>query len=121
MISSYHHRTLVVSVIVSSLTRPPRHRKRLEPGVGVADPNDESFGIAHQYHISVTFHIPPQTRPKDCLHRSLTLEPVGLEFVSCGDGKLDKVPAMGDPAHMIQVGRDRRVSTGEGQRRLARQ
>jgi hypothetical protein len=38
---------------------------------------------------------------------------------SGGDGELDEVPAMGDPAHMIQVGRDRRVSTGEGQRRMA--
>ena len=40
---------------------------------------------------------------------------------SGGDGEQDKIPAMGDPAHMIQVGRERRVSTGEGQRRMALQ
>ena len=28
---------------------------------------------------------------------------------------------MADPAHMVQVGRDRRVSAGEGQRRTALQ
>ena len=38
---------------------------------------------------------------------------------SGGDGELHEVPAMGDPAHMIQVGRDRRVSTGDVQRRMA--
>jgi hypothetical protein len=44
---------------------------------------------------------------------------VGLEFVVGGDWELDEVPAMADPAHMVQVGRNRRVSTGEGQRRMA--
>ena len=40
---------------------------------------------------------------------------------SGGDGELDEVPAVGDPAHMVQIGRDHRVSTGEGQRRVALQ
>ena len=38
---------------------------------------------------------------------------------SGGDGELDEIPAMGDPAHMIQIGGDRHVSTREGQQRLA--
>jgi hypothetical protein len=41
--------------------------------------------------------------------------------LSGGDWELDEVPAMGDPAHMVQIGRDRRVPIGEGQRRVARQ
>ena len=40
---------------------------------------------------------------------------------SGGDGELDEVPAVGDPAHMVQIGRDHRVVTGEGQRRVALQ
>lgn len=46
---------------------------------------------------------------------------VGLELASGGDGELDQAPAMRDPSHMIQVGGMRRVSTGEGQRCVARQ
>ena len=41
--------------------------------------------------------------------------------LSGGDWELDEVPAIADPAHMVQVGRDRRRSTGEGQRRVALQ
>src|SRR6267378_2657389 len=41
--------------------------------------------------------------------------------LSGGDWEVDEVPAMADPAHMVQVGRDRRLSTGEGQRRMALQ
>lgn len=33
--------------------------------------------------------------------------------------KLNEVPAMGDPAHMAQIGRGNCMSTGEGQRRVA--
>ena len=40
---------------------------------------------------------------------------------SGGDGELDEVPAVGDPAHIVQIGRDHRVLTGEGQRRVALQ
>ena len=40
---------------------------------------------------------------------------------SGGDWELDEIPAVGDPTHMIQVGRGDRVSTGEGQRRVALQ
>ena len=41
--------------------------------------------------------------------------------LSGGDGELDEIPAMGHPAHMIQVGGARHVSTRGGQRRLALQ
>ena len=41
--------------------------------------------------------------------------------LSGGDWELGEVIAMADPAHTVQVGRDRRVSTGEGQRRMALQ
>ena len=39
--------------------------------------------------------------------------------LSGGDWKLNEVPAMGDPAHMVQIGRDRRVPIGEVLRRVA--
>ena len=39
--------------------------------------------------------------------------------LSGGDWELDEVPAMGDPAHMVQISRDHRVPTGEAQRRVA--
>ena len=38
---------------------------------------------------------------------------------SGGEGELDEVPAVRDPAHIVQIGRDHRVLTGEGQRRVA--
>src|SRR6516164_488463 len=39
---------------------------------------------------------------------------------SGGDGKLDEIPAVGDPAYMVQVGRGHHwVSAGEGQWRVA--
>jgi hypothetical protein len=41
--------------------------------------------------------------------------------LSGGDWELDEVPAVRDPAHMVQIGRDHRVLTGEGQRRVALQ
>jgi hypothetical protein len=40
---------------------------------------------------------------------------------SGGDGELNEVPAVRDPAHMVQIDRDHRVLTGEGQRRVALQ
>ncbi len=40
---------------------------------------------------------------------------------SGGDGELDEVPAVRDPAHIVQIGRNHRVLTGEGQRRVALQ
>ncbi len=40
---------------------------------------------------------------------------------SGGDGELDEVPAVSDPAHLVQIGRNHRVLTGEGQRRVALQ
>jgi len=36
----------------------------------------------------------------------------------CGDGELDEVPAVGDPAHMVQITRDHRVVTGESEGRV---
>ena len=41
--------------------------------------------------------------------------------LSGGDWELDEIFAMGDPAHVVQISRDRRVPTGEGQRGVARQ
>jgi hypothetical protein len=35
---------------------------------------------------------------------------------SGGDWELDEAPAVRDPAHMVQIGRDRRAPTCEGQR-----
>ena len=35
--------------------------------------------------------------------------------------ELDQVPAVGDPTHIVQLGTGDRVSTGEGQRRVALQ
>ena len=35
--------------------------------------------------------------------------------------ELDQVPAVGDPTHIVQIGRGYGVSTGEGQRRVALQ
>ena len=37
------------------------------------------------------------------------------------DWELDQVPAVGDPTHIVQIGTGHRVSTGEGQRRVALQ
>jgi hypothetical protein len=37
------------------------------------------------------------------------------------DRKLDQVPAVGDPTHMMQIGRANRVCTSEGQRRVTLQ
>ena len=33
--------------------------------------------------------------------------------------ELDKIPAVGDPTHMVQLGTGHRASAGEGQRRVA--
>ena len=41
--------------------------------------------------------------------------------LSGGDWQLDEVPAVGDPAHVAQIGKCLRVSTGERQWRVARQ
>ena len=41
--------------------------------------------------------------------------------LSGGDRELDEVPAVGDPAHLAQIGRGHGVSTGERQRRVALQ
>lgn len=51
--------------------------------------------------------------------RNLTLSV--SNSLSGGDRELDEIPAMGDPAHMMQVGGARHGSTREGQRRLALQ
>jgi len=40
---------------------------------------------------------------------------------SGGDGELDEVPAVRHPAHIVQIGRNHRVLTGEGQQRVALQ
>jgi hypothetical protein len=37
------------------------------------------------------------------------------------DWKLDEVPAVGDPTHLVQIGRGHGVSVGELQRRVALQ
>src|SRR6516164_560366 len=39
--------------------------------------------------------------------------------LSGGSRKLDEIPAVGDPTHMVQMGRGHRVSPGEGQWRVA--
>jgi hypothetical protein len=41
--------------------------------------------------------------------------------LSGGDRELDEASAVGDPTHMVEIGRGQRVSTGEGQRRVALQ
>jgi hypothetical protein len=38
--------------------------------------------------------------------------------LSGGDWELDEVPAVGDPMHMVQIGRGHRVSAGDGQWRV---
>ena len=35
------------------------------------------------------------------------------------DWELDQVPAVGEPTHMVQIGRGDRLPTAEGQRRVA--
>ena len=40
---------------------------------------------------------------------------------SGGDGELDEVPTVGDPTHVVQIGQDCRLATGEGQRRVTLQ
>ena len=41
--------------------------------------------------------------------------------LSGGDRELDQASAVGDPTPMVEIGRGQRVSTGEGQRRVALQ
>ena len=48
-------------------------------------------------------------------------QPVGLEFVLGGDRQLDEITTVCDPTHVVQIGQDRRLATGEGQRRGALQ
>ena len=38
--------------------------------------------------------------------------------LSGGSRQLDEIPAVGDPTHMVQIGRSHRVSAGEGQWRV---
>jgi hypothetical protein len=40
---------------------------------------------------------------------------------SGGDRKLDQISAVGDPPHVVQIGRSHRLSVGERQRRAALQ
>src|SRR5262245_55575896 len=42
-------------------------------------------------------------------------------YRSCGDRKLDQIAAMGDPAHMVQIGRRHCLCTDDGQRCAAAQ
>ena len=58
-------------------------------------------------------HTKPWALPLDRLSVSNSL--------SGGDWELDHVPAVGDPTHMVQIGGDHPVSTGEVQGRVARQ
>ena len=49
---------------------------------------------------------------------------IGLSVSNSLSGRhweLDQVPAVGDPTHIVQIGTGHRVSTGEGQRRVALQ
>ena len=41
--------------------------------------------------------------------------------LSGGDRELDEVPAVGDPAHVAQIGKGLRVSTDERRRRVSLQ
>ena len=59
-----------------------------------------------------------KTRPRADLRKTNLLVSNSL---SGGDWELDEVLAMGDPAHVVQIDRDRRVPAGEGQRRVALQ
>ena len=53
--------------------------------------------------------------------RSITNTVSVSNSLSGRDWELDQVPAVGDPTHMVQIGKGHRVSTGEGQRRVALQ
>jgi hypothetical protein len=44
--------------------------------------------------------------------------PVSNSSSGC-DWELDQIPAMGDSTHMVQNGKGHRLSTAEGQRRVA--
>ena len=55
---------------------------------------------------------------------SLDWPPMNLSVSNSSSGRhweLDQVPAVGDPTHIVQIGRDHRVPTAEGQRRVALQ
>ena len=64
----------------------------------------------------IIWKIPSQSLIRDML-RNLS---VSNSSSGC-DGELDQVPAMGDPTHMVQIGRGYRRSIAEGQRRVALQ
>jgi hypothetical protein len=61
-------------------------------------------------------HVGREIPQPDLQHR------IGMLFVSNsllgGDWELDEIPTVRDPAHMVQIGRDHRALTGEGQRRV---
>ena len=72
---------------------------RFRPGAssGLVDVSSVSFGL--QSHFS----------------RSVSNSLLGRDW------KLDHVPAVGDPTHIVQIGKNHRLFTGERQRRVARQ
>ena len=62
---------------------------------------------------------PPNPRPVEDF-RFPTRRPLWVsKSLSGGSRKLDEIPAVGDPTHMVQIGRGHRVSAGEGQWRVA--
>ena len=50
-----------------------------------------------------------------------SVHPSVSNSMSGRDWELDEVPAVGDPTHLVQIGVGHRVSTREGQRRVALQ
>jgi hypothetical protein len=61
-------------------------------------------------------------RPSRILQQIRTNRPLYVSNSLSGrDWELDKAPAVGHPTHIIQIGTGYRVSTGEGQRRVALQ
>ena len=62
------------------------------------DPNDDCFRRKSHH------------RSSRCLNRPLSVS----NCLSGGDWEPDEVPAVRDPAHMVQIDRDHRVPTGEG-------
>jgi hypothetical protein len=106
------------------------HRRTTERSVG-SSPNDEPSGGAARRHAvlyardrNLERDAVPHERDylRDALSRSMGRATVSVSNSLSGrQWKLDQVPAVGDPTHIVQIGRGHRVSTGEGQRRVALQ